>query len=70
MQVFGVFYGHLVFQDQLAYLKAFWYILWSVLHIVSIFGFLYQEKSGNPAHHHHGEMLRVFKAHSLACFWR
>jgi hypothetical protein len=42
---FGLFYGYLV------YFVAIWYILWlfdTLRCIISRFGMLYQEKSGNP----------------------
>jgi hypothetical protein len=48
MEDVGIFYEHLV------HFTAFWYILWTFgilcgnLVYLSLFGILYQEKSGNP----------------------
>jgi hypothetical protein len=46
----SLFYGHLAYSMAiLAYFTAIWYILWPLDTFVSLFGKLYQEKSGNSA---------------------
>jgi hypothetical protein len=48
----GLFYGHLVyFMAILAHFVAIWDIFMIMWYIFSLFGMLYQEKSGNPGRH-------------------